>query len=46
MVIILLCMPREILMPRVIQLMAHGIGTKDTAEIVKERCTWLRTVDK
>ncbi len=31
---------------RVIQLMAHGIGTKDTAEIVKERCTWLRTVDE
>ena len=31
---------------RVIQLMAHGIGTKDTAEIVKKRCTWLRTVNE
>jgi hypothetical protein len=31
---------------RVIQLMANGIGTADTAEVVKTRCTWLNTVKK
>jgi hypothetical protein len=31
---------------RVIQLMAHGIGTKDTAEVVKKRCTWLQTTSQ
>ena len=30
---------------RVISLIAHGIGYDDTAEIVKERCTWLETTD-
>ena len=31
---------------RVIQLMAHGIGTGNTAEIVRKRCTWLQTTDQ
>ena len=31
---------------RVIQLMAHGIGKGETADVVKKRCTWLETVDK
>ncbi len=30
---------------RVISLMAHGIGYDGTAEIVKERCTWLKTTE-
>ena len=30
---------------RVISLMAHGIGYDGTAEIVKERCTWLETIE-
>lgn len=29
---------------RVIALIAHGIGQENTADIVKERCTWLETV--
>lgn len=28
---------------RVISLIAHGIGTDGTEEIVKERCTWMET---
>ena len=31
---------------RVIELMAHGIGTEDTAEVVKKRCTWLQTTSQ
>jgi len=30
---------------RVISLIAHGVGNDDTAEIVKERCTWLETTE-
>ena len=30
---------------RVIALIAHGIGQPDTAEIVRQRCTWLETTD-
>ena len=30
---------------RVISLIAHGVGTDGTAEIVRQRCTWLETVD-
>ena len=30
---------------RVISLIAHGIGNENTAEIVKERCTWLETTE-
>jgi hypothetical protein len=30
---------------RVISLIAHGIGQENTAEIVKERCTWLETTE-
>ena len=30
---------------RVISLMAHGIGYDGTAEIVKKRCTWLKTTE-
>ena len=30
---------------RVISLIAHGIGSDDTAEIVKNRCSWLETTD-
>ncbi len=29
---------------RVIALIAHGIGQENTADIVKERCTWLETI--
>lgn len=29
---------------RVIALIAHGIGQENTADIVKERCSWLETV--
>ncbi len=29
---------------RVIALIAHGIGQENTADIVKERCTWLQTI--
>lgn len=28
---------------RVISLIAHGVGNDNTAEIVKERCTWMET---
>jgi hypothetical protein len=30
---------------RVIALIANGIGHDETAQIVKERCTWLETID-
>jgi hypothetical protein len=30
---------------RVIALIAHGIGQKNAADIIKERCTWLKTTD-
>ncbi|MDQ7091526.1 MAG: hypothetical protein Q9M50_12985 [Methylococcales bacterium] len=30
---------------RVIGLIARGIGNADTAEIVKERCSWIETID-
>ena len=30
---------------RVIALIAHGIGQPDTAEIVRQRCTWLETTE-
>ncbi len=29
---------------RVIALIAHGIGQENTADIVKDRCSWLETV--
>jgi hypothetical protein len=31
---------------RIISLMAHGIGYDGTAEIVKEYCTWLETIEE
>ncbi len=31
---------------RVIALMTHGLGQAETSEIVKKRCTWLRTIDE
>lgn len=30
---------------RVVALMAHGLGQAGTAEVVKQRCTWLQTVE-
>jgi hypothetical protein len=30
---------------RVIAMIAHGIGQPDTAEIVRQRCTWLETTE-
>jgi hypothetical protein len=31
---------------RVIAMIAHGFGQENAADIVKERCTWLETVDE
>jgi len=31
---------------RVIQLIVHGIGHDETADLIKERCTWLEIVDQ
>ena len=31
---------------RVIAMIAHGFGQEDAADIVKERCTWLETIDE
>jgi hypothetical protein len=31
---------------RVIAMIAHGFGQENAADIVKERCTWLETVDQ
>ena len=30
---------------RVIAIVAHGIGHEGSAEVVKERCTWMETID-